>query len=397
MPDKHESYAAAKKLLEGKKRILISGHLSPDGDSLGSMIALARLLTGAGYEAFATADLTCGHNNIFMNHVTILFGEAADDLETVAYNTLPSALGDDGRGMRYYQLLNQPVCETKRDLGFVNNHEGTCYTPGPDAGYGCCRSNFHFAWPKFVQSMWMKGGDGLVAVAYGPCTVSNELATVVEGGDYPFGDRVTMKFVRTNGREWPLALRRPRWCAAEDIVVRLNGKAVRPDGAGRIRRVWAAGDEIELVLPAKAVAVRGGRDAIAVRRGALVYALRLDADVKTLPTKPGRAGWPAREYVAKSPWNYALKCDGTAPDAAFVPPVDLSGNVFAHGRAVASLKAKAYRTDCAGWGACRSDGRANEPPPSPLKPAQHAAEEETVTLVPLGATQVRITLFPWTK
>ena len=323
--------------------------------------------------------------------------QVADDLESVAYNTLPSTLSDDGRGMRYYQILNLPNSTTSMNLGFRNNGDGGSVVPGPDAGYGCCRSNFHFAWPKFVQSMWMKGGDGLVAVAYGPCTVSNELATVVEGGDYPFGDRVTMKFVRTNGREWPLALRRPRWCAAEDVVVRLNGKAVRPDGTGRIRRVWAAGDEIELILPAKAVAVRGGRDAIAVRRGALVYALRLDADVKTLPTKPGRAGWPAREYVAKSPWNYALKCDGTAPDAAFVPPADLSGNVFAHGRAVASLKAKAYRTDCAGWGACRSDGRANEPPPSPLKPAQHAAEEETVTLVPLGATQVRITLFPWVK
>ena len=57
MPDKHVSYAAAKKLLAGKKRILISGHLSPDGDSLGSMIALARLLRNAGYEAVATADL----------------------------------------------------------------------------------------------------------------------------------------------------------------------------------------------------------------------------------------------------------------------------------------------------------------------------------------------------
>ena len=57
MLDKHESYAAAKKLLVDKKRILISGHLSPDGDSLGSMIALARLLKNAGYEAFATADL----------------------------------------------------------------------------------------------------------------------------------------------------------------------------------------------------------------------------------------------------------------------------------------------------------------------------------------------------
>ena len=56
MADRHENYAAAKKLLEGKRRVLISGHLSPDGDSLGSMIALARLLKGAGYDAYATAD-----------------------------------------------------------------------------------------------------------------------------------------------------------------------------------------------------------------------------------------------------------------------------------------------------------------------------------------------------
>ncbi len=57
MAGKRENYLAAKTLIEGAKRILISGHLSPDGDSLGSMIALARMLTQAGYEAFATADL----------------------------------------------------------------------------------------------------------------------------------------------------------------------------------------------------------------------------------------------------------------------------------------------------------------------------------------------------
>ena len=54
---KRENYAAAKKLVAGANRILVSGHLSPDGDSLGSMIALARLLRNAGHEAFATADL----------------------------------------------------------------------------------------------------------------------------------------------------------------------------------------------------------------------------------------------------------------------------------------------------------------------------------------------------
>lgn len=53
----NEQFAAAVKLIAGAKRILISGHLSPDGDSLGSMIALARLLKNAGYNAVATADL----------------------------------------------------------------------------------------------------------------------------------------------------------------------------------------------------------------------------------------------------------------------------------------------------------------------------------------------------
>ena len=54
--DIRERYVAARGLLSGHKKILISGHLSPDGDSLGSMIALARLLRAAGHDAVATAD-----------------------------------------------------------------------------------------------------------------------------------------------------------------------------------------------------------------------------------------------------------------------------------------------------------------------------------------------------
>ncbi len=52
-----ENFEKAAALIKAAKRILISGHLSPDGDSLGSMVAMARFLTNAGKEAFATADL----------------------------------------------------------------------------------------------------------------------------------------------------------------------------------------------------------------------------------------------------------------------------------------------------------------------------------------------------
>ncbi len=52
-----ENYKAVKDAIRAASRILISGHLSPDGDSLGSMIAMARFLTNAGYQAFAAADI----------------------------------------------------------------------------------------------------------------------------------------------------------------------------------------------------------------------------------------------------------------------------------------------------------------------------------------------------
>ena len=57
MSEMREAYGAAKALIGRARRILISGHLSPDGDSLGSMIALARLLRQAGHDAVATADV----------------------------------------------------------------------------------------------------------------------------------------------------------------------------------------------------------------------------------------------------------------------------------------------------------------------------------------------------
>ena len=57
LSDTRAAYVAAKNLLKGVRSILISGHLSPDGDSLGSMVALARMLSAAGYQAVATADI----------------------------------------------------------------------------------------------------------------------------------------------------------------------------------------------------------------------------------------------------------------------------------------------------------------------------------------------------
>lgn len=52
-----KQFAAVREMISGYRRVLVSGHLSPDGDALGSMIALSRMLSAAGFEACATADV----------------------------------------------------------------------------------------------------------------------------------------------------------------------------------------------------------------------------------------------------------------------------------------------------------------------------------------------------
>ena len=172
----------------------------------------------------------------------------ADDLEMAAYNTLPATLGGDGRGLRYYCLLNQPAC-IDEELKFACNGRGMLSTvAGPYAGYGCCRSNFHFAWPKVAESMWMKREGGLAAVVYGDCTVKTLLATVRETGGYPFSDGVRLEIVETAGGEWPLFVRIPGWCKAASVKV--NGRARTPDAPQRsgtfvrLAREWKKGDAI---------------------------------------------------------------------------------------------------------------------------------------------------------
>ncbi len=336
----------------------------------------------------------------------------ADDLETVAYNALPGTLAPDGKGIRYYCLLNQPACVDKLLL-FANNGDRKemvgAICPGPHSGFGCCRSNFHLAWPKFAQTMWMGTQDGgLAAVAYGPCRVSANGFEIEEDGDYPFGGNVTLT-VRGGGRK-PLALRIPAWASGAEVKV--NGVAeagVKPGTFHRVVRDWRAGDVVTLAFPLDVRASFWHQDAVAVMRGPLLYALKMACadtvvDRYKVPyenewiEKGGKYGYPRHELRPQSPWGYALVRRADGAFACEVSPVSLGKvNPFRPGCAPVTLRMKAVPTDFGGWGYMRegASARAIDPPPSPV-PAG-ARQPETVELVPFGSTQIRISLFPWVR
>ncbi|MDO5320069.1 MAG: glycoside hydrolase family 127 protein, partial [bacterium] len=319
---------------------------------------------------------------------------AADDLEMVAYNSLPATLGADGRGLRYYCLLNQPSCEDKF-LCFANNggsrdsaQMNGAICPGPHAGFGCCRSNFHLAWPKFVQSMWMRRGEGLAVVAYGPSrletTVAGRRVVIVQETGYPFDGKIMLRIVEGGGK-FPLHARVPAWSPVTD--------------AGRFRtfdREWKVGDRIELEFPMPVTTSLWAGDAVAVQRGPLLFALRPESEERIVPRyrvpfekrwiENGGGAFPRKEILPKSPWNYALvlNADHRLPQA----------EVVGKGTNL-QIRVKAVKTDFGGWGYMRdvTTGRAVDPPASPLQ--DEGGSVETIGLVPMGCAQVRITLFPW--
>lgn len=65
-------FEAAAELLSKAKRVLVSGHISPDGDSVGSMIAMAHFLRVAGIDAVAAADVKALGKPGFLDEVELM-------------------------------------------------------------------------------------------------------------------------------------------------------------------------------------------------------------------------------------------------------------------------------------------------------------------------------------
>jgi hypothetical protein len=332
-----------------------------------------------------------------------ILGDAAigDGLERVAYNALPAALSPDIKGLRYYILPNQPKC-TNENLGFRHNGKGkNAICPGPHSGYGCCRSNFHHGWPKFVHNMWMATADGgLALAAYGPNTVSagvgdaGTVVTIDQVTDYPFREEVRLTVTADGTVIFPLELRIPGWCKRPEV--RVNGapvENVRPGTFQRIQRTWKTGDVVEIRLPMAPTVSRWINDSVAITRGPLVFSLLMEEEWKS--TREFLDGaFHTYEIRPTGPWNYALVLGDLAdPKIETTVAGSVPSQPFKAADAPVRMTVRAARTDAGGWGTYREDlpTRAVEPPPSPVKASPMA---ETITLVPYGSTEIRVTHFP---
>lgn len=340
---------------------------------------------------------------IYSNAVAMnILGEAVigDQLERVAYNALPAALLEDGRGIRYYILPNQPKC-TNEFLRFKNNGAGKfAICPGPAPGYPCCRSNFHFAWPTFVHNMWMATADGGLAVsAYGPNAVTarvgsdRTLVTIEQATDYPFRDASTLTIRTRSAVEFPLELRIPEWCGNPTVSVNGTTEAnVKTGSFYRLSRMWRDGDKISVELPMEIKLVEEENASVALTRGPLLYSLLIHEDRKPVRDHHGFTTYEIRPTNA---WNYALMLDEFMPEVLETIVSDtIPRQPFRAVDTPLRLRVRGAKTTEGGWGTYldHTPGRAASPPKSPV---QSYGDVEDLMLVPYGSTEIRISYFPW--
>lgn len=318
----------------------------------------------------------------------------ADRLERVAYNALPAQHTADYTRRQYYQQPNQiEVAEAQSGASpFVTDHDGKNNCFGLVNGYPCCTTNMHQGWPKFVRSLWRATPDGgLAAVCYGPSEVTAQVGdgvevTLTEETDYPFDDEVQLRLEPETPVSFPLHVRIPTWSSGAAVYV--NGRRHSEPKSGQmvtVERRWTQDDRVRLQLPASLEVRRGHERSVTLRRGPVVFARPIEGTETKVDEHYGVS------TVAVHPtedWNYGVDVDPDAPEGD-VSIVRKDTSEYPWAADAAPLRLEVPGRQVPSWSSYNQG--AGPLPPSPVRPE---TDEKTLTLVPYGATTLRVSAFP---
>ncbi len=317
------------------------------------------------------------------------FVDFADRWEKIAFNALPAAFKPDMWAHQYVQQANQAVCKLSEERVYTNNGADSNLF-GLEPNFGCCTANMHQGWPKFASHMWMQSNEwpGVAALSYAPCCVlviinGVEVEIEVES-NYPFEETVVITVRPEEPVEFDLNLRIPAW--AEGATVKVQGRELSFESRsfGAIRKKWKGTTVLELSFPMALNMETRFNSAVSLSLGPLLFSLKIGEDWRKLKGEEPHADW---EVFPTTPWNYALVFDEEGGIEMDVEETEVGDNPFSPEGApikitVPGIKLKNWELD------------KNAAAPPPEVPIADGTVVETLTLIPYGCTNLRITEFP---
>ena len=360
--------------------------------------------TRTSLDSHETCDIT--DHTWSWGYMLMATGDAhwADATERACMNAGFGALKKDWKALQYFSCPNQFLATLDSDHN-VMEHGGRkmAFQPNPGQETACCGGDVHRLYPNYVIRMWMKDTKGgLVAALYGPSRVRTTVGAekreieIVQRTDYPFDEQIHFTLHMAQPVEFPLSLRIPAWC--EDPRLEVNGrKTAMPRmerGFATLTRRFEPGDTVTLTLPMKLGLSRWPQNGVGVERGPLVYAMDIKAEwTPIVEAKYTTEEYPSWKAMPAAPWNYGLAVEEAHMDT----------QVKVHRKAMTedpwvdppvTLTAPARTIE--GWELQADPANAKQlfTPPLPEVEEHKLGAEQTLTLVPYGATHLRLTIFP---
>jgi len=391
---------------------VLADSLMPDGGIVSSEYL--------GTAAFASLHETCDITDWSWSFGYMLMasgdGHWGDRIERATFNALPGAVTKDFRQLQYFSSANQVLASSTccpRDAMTRMSYRAAHDTE-------CCSGNVNRAMPNYVTRMWMRSEEGLAAVLYGPCEVNTKIngraVRISEQTDYPFREVVTFKVKLERPETFTLHLRVPEWC--DGATIRINGRASGVSAAAgtfaTVKREFRDGDTIVLHLPMQVVVERWfAGSAGVIRRGPLVYSLKIDERRVESMQEPEAIqrvlkgneveGFPAVEFFPQSEWRYGVEALTGMAKKIRVTETPMVENPFLAESTPVRLMVPLR--ELPGWTADWKP--VLEPPPADVKLApknptdlpsaaemQSPGKVATMTLLPYGATHLRLTTLP---
>jgi DUF1680 family protein len=319
----------------------------------------------------------------------------ADYLERIAFNVLPAQHDDQFMKKQYFQQPNQ-IKVTHEYRNFDCEYGGSSTLFGTSTGYPCCLSNMHQGWPKLVQNLFYATAEnGIAALVYGPSFVTAKVGngvdvTIEEETNYPFEDKIRFKFEPTKAVEFAFELRVPNWCKNPSITI--NGKPIDiaiQNNIIKLKRTWNKEDIVVLELPMEINTSNWFEGSVAVERGPLLYALKIQEKWEEKKKDEWKDSF--YEVYPESAWNYGISkktldsIDFTVEAKEKMPsmPWNLENTPL-------SIYTKAKQIPY--WK--EYNGSTGKIPVSTWPHREINTEEERIELIPYGCTTLRISQFP---
>ncbi|MBE7090426.1 MAG: hypothetical protein E7363_00735 [Clostridiales bacterium] len=336
--------------------------------------------------------------------------EYLDIVEKGIFNALPGSALDSFKMIQYFSCANQTIATEKSNHNsFDRGGNGMAFRKTGIAL--CCIGNVNRALPNYVYNMYMKKGEGYVALLYGDCTLSDEGVTITQKTEYPFDERVTFTFAVAEEEGIPFACRIPSWCKTYKVL--LKGKTVEgtlENGIFTLKSKVMDGDEVSLYLEMPVRFSSCGENTCVVERGPVLYSLPIESRAKLSESTLSLELYPI------SKWNYAIGCTeadvqvikqdakdfcfnaNTAPVTLILPAVEVTN--WANEK-VTKVQRKVYKDATEqiddDFTFVTVEGDFEFTPPLPKKEQMALGKETEITLVPYGTTTLRLTVFPRCK